>query len=225
MACRPLQGCGVSALPALLLLLLGPPATPDLTCPTPTSVEHADIRVKSYSLNSRERYFCNSGFKRKAGTSSLTECVFNKTMNTALWTIPNLKCIRNPSLSHQKSPSTVAPARVTPEPESPSPSGTEPAFTSKSDSTVATKPATISGSQLTPSTAPSAGCTEVVSNKHSQAAPQTTTKAMEHTTSTLPETPGTHAHSATITTVTISIPVIILSGAVISFLAYCKSQR
>uniref|UniRef100_A0A8C6BZI7 Interleukin-15 receptor subunit alpha n=1 Tax=Monodon monoceros TaxID=40151 RepID=A0A8C6BZI7_MONMO len=88
-----LRGCGVGALPALLLLLLGPPATPGITCPTPTSVKHADIWVKSYNLNSRERYVCNSGFKRKAGTSSLTECVFNKTVNIAHWTTPNLKCI------------------------------------------------------------------------------------------------------------------------------------
>lgn len=64
------------------------------TCPTPISVEHADIRVKNYSVNSRERYVCNSGFKRKAGTSTLTECVINKNTNTAHWTTPNLKCIR-----------------------------------------------------------------------------------------------------------------------------------
>uniref|UniRef100_A0A8C4MKV9 Interleukin-15 receptor subunit alpha n=1 Tax=Equus asinus asinus TaxID=83772 RepID=A0A8C4MKV9_EQUAS len=66
---------------------------PGITCPTPTSVEHADIRVKSYNLSSKERYICNSGFKRKAGTSSLTECVLNKTTNLAHWTTPNLKCI------------------------------------------------------------------------------------------------------------------------------------
>ncbi|CAO2595072.1 Interleukin-15 receptor subunit alpha, partial [Lemmus lemmus] len=64
------------------------------TCPTPISVEHADIRVKNYSVNSRERYVCNSGFKRKAGTSTLTECVINKNTNTAHWTTPNLKCIK-----------------------------------------------------------------------------------------------------------------------------------
>lgn len=64
------------------------------TCPTPTSVEHADIRVKSYNVNSRERYVCNSGFKRKAGTSSLIQCVLNETTNIAHWTTPNLKCIR-----------------------------------------------------------------------------------------------------------------------------------
>lgn len=64
-----------------------------IMCPTPTSVEHANIRIKSYNLSSRERYICNSGFKRKAGTSSLIECVFNETTNVAHWTIPNLKCI------------------------------------------------------------------------------------------------------------------------------------
>ncbi|XP_060981999.1 interleukin-15 receptor subunit alpha isoform X6 [Dama dama] len=91
-----LRGRGAGALPALgllLLLLLGSPATPGITCPTPTSVEHADIRVKNYSINSRERYVCNSGFKRKAGTSSLTQCVFNETAKVAHWTTPNLKCI------------------------------------------------------------------------------------------------------------------------------------
>lgn len=129
----PLRGCGAGALPVplLLLLLLLPrsPATPGVTCPPPTSVEHADIRVKSYTLNSRERYVCNAGFKRKAGTSSLTECVFNETMNVAHWTTPNLKCIRDPSLTRQRPASTASPASpaspagVAPEPESPTPSG------------------------------------------------------------------------------------------------------
>ncbi|XP_023575482.1 interleukin-15 receptor subunit alpha isoform X5 [Octodon degus] len=126
MAPRLLPGYRVHALPAwLLLLLLRVLATLGATCPTPTSVEHADIQVKSYNLHSRERYVCNSGFKRKAGTSSLTECVFNKTTNITHWTTPNLKCIRHPSLPHQKPvpPSAVVTARVTPEPEGPSPSG------------------------------------------------------------------------------------------------------
>ncbi|XP_058388361.1 interleukin-15 receptor subunit alpha isoform X3 [Diceros bicornis minor] len=94
-----------------------------ITCPTPTSVEHADIRVKSYNLSSKERYVCNSGFKRKAGTSSLTECVLNTTTNLAHWTTPNLKCIRDPSLTHERPPSTLAPSGVTSEPQSPTPSG------------------------------------------------------------------------------------------------------
>ncbi|XP_061291767.1 interleukin-15 receptor subunit alpha isoform X8 [Bos javanicus] len=102
-----LRGRGAGALPALglllLLLLLGSSATPGITCPTPTSVEHADIQVKSYSINSRERYVCNSGFKRKAGTSSLTQCVFNETAKVAHWTTPNLKCIS----AYQNNPRVV----------------------------------------------------------------------------------------------------------------------
>ncbi|XP_060515353.1 interleukin-15 receptor subunit alpha isoform X3 [Panthera onca] len=162
---RPPQGCGLRALPAplplllLLLLLLRPPATPGVTCPPPTSVEHADIRVKSYKLNSTERYTCNTGFKRKAGTSTLTECVLNKTTNTAHWTIPNLKCIK-------------------------------PAFTSKSDSTVATKAATEPGSRLIPSKPPAAGTTGVINNEPSRAPAQTTAKALEHTPSASQETPA-----------------------------------
>ncbi|XP_017727952.1 PREDICTED: interleukin-15 receptor subunit alpha isoform X8 [Rhinopithecus bieti] len=96
-----------------------------ITCPPPVSVEHADIRVKSYSLYSRERYICNSGFKRKAGTSSLTECVLNKATNIAHWTTPSLKCIRDPLLARQRPapPFTVTTAGVTPQPESLSSSG------------------------------------------------------------------------------------------------------
>ncbi|XP_049480542.1 interleukin-15 receptor subunit alpha isoform X1 [Panthera uncia] len=193
---RPPQGCGLRALPAplplllLLLLLLRPPATPGVTCPPPTSVEHADIRVKSYKLNSTERYTCNTGFKRKAGTSTLTECVLNKTTNTAHWTIPNLKCIRDPSLTHLKPSSTEMPAGVTPEPESTSLSGKEPAFTSKSDSTVATKAATEPGSRLIPSKPPAAGTTGVINNEPSRAPAQTTAKALEHTPSASQETPA-----------------------------------
>ncbi|XP_019500106.1 PREDICTED: interleukin-15 receptor subunit alpha isoform X3 [Hipposideros armiger] len=89
-----LRGCRVSDLSELLLLLLlWPPVTPGTTCATPTSIEHADIRIKSYNENSRERYICNSGFKRKAGTSSLTKCQRDEATNITRWTIPSLKCI------------------------------------------------------------------------------------------------------------------------------------
>lgn len=72
-------------------------------------------------MNSRERYVCNSGFKRKAGTSSLTECVINKNTNVAHWTTPNLKCIRDPSLAHYSPVPTVVTPKVTSQPESLSP--------------------------------------------------------------------------------------------------------
>ncbi|XP_054359245.1 interleukin-15 receptor subunit alpha isoform X10 [Pongo pygmaeus] len=108
MAPQRAHGCRTLGLPALLLLLLlRPPATRGITCPPPMSVEHADIWVKSYSLYSRERYVCNSGFKRKAGTSSLTECVLNKATNVAHWTTPSLKCIRTTEIgSHESSHGT-----------------------------------------------------------------------------------------------------------------------
>ncbi|KAI5946379.1 interleukin-15 receptor subunit alpha isoform X1 [Manis javanica] len=224
MAGQRLGGCAGRALPALLLLLLRPPATPGIMCPTPTSVEHANIRIKSYNLSSRERYICNSGFKRKAGTSSLIECVFNETTNVAHWTIPNLKCIRDPSLTHQRPPSTVAPARVTPEPESPSPPGKEPDFTSKSDTTMATKPAIVPGSRLMPSKPPSAGTMEVVSNEPSQVPPQTTAKILEHTPSTSQEMPGTYAFNSRAVTVAISIPTGVLCGVCVAFLLVCYKK-
>ncbi|EFB23097.1 hypothetical protein PANDA_009133 [Ailuropoda melanoleuca] len=167
-----------------------------ITCPPPKSVEHADIRVKSYKVSSRERYTCNSGFKRKAGTSSLTECVLNETTNIAHWTIPNLKCIRDPSLTHLRPSSTEVPAGVTPEPESTSLSGKEPAFTSKSDTTVATKPAVVPGSRLMPSKPPATGTTGPIRKEPSPAPPQATAKASEHSPSASQETPGTYSYNS-----------------------------
>uniref|UniRef100_A0A8C9P5A6 Interleukin-15 receptor subunit alpha n=1 Tax=Spermophilus dauricus TaxID=99837 RepID=A0A8C9P5A6_SPEDA len=176
------------------------------TCPTPMSVEHADIRVKSYTLNSRERYVCNSGFRRKAGTSSLTECVLNKTTNTAHWTTPSLKCIRDPSLTHQRPVpvphSTVVTARVTPQPESPSPSGKEPAVLSpKSDTTVAIETAMVPGSQSMPSQPTSSGTTSIGSHESSQAPSQTTAKTLELTPSNSHETPVILSTSVTLSVV------------------------
>ncbi|VTJ91522.1 Hypothetical predicted protein [Marmota monax] len=171
------------------------------------SVEHADIWVKSYTLNSRERYVCNSGFKRKAGTSSLTECVLNKTTNTAHWTTPSLKCIRDPSLTHQRPVphSTVVTARVTPQPESPSPSGKEPAVLSpKSDTTVATETAMVPGSQSMPPQPTSSGTTSVGSHEFSQAPSQTTAKTLELTPSNSHETPDASSYSSRETTVMVS---------------------
>ncbi|XP_055970552.1 interleukin-15 receptor subunit alpha [Sorex fumeus] len=111
--------------PLLLLLLLLPPPAPGVTCPPPSAIEHADIQVRSHRQGSRERYACYSGFKRKAGTSSLTECVYNETTRTARWTRPTLQCIRDPSLAPRQPPSTstAAPAAVTAELQSPSPTG------------------------------------------------------------------------------------------------------
>ncbi|XP_005869559.1 PREDICTED: interleukin-15 receptor subunit alpha isoform X3 [Myotis brandtii] len=194
MARHPLRDCWARELPVLLLLLLRSPQTPGTTCSTPTSIEHANIQVKSYNENSRERYICNSGFKRKAGTSSLTKCLRNEDTNITQWTIPTLICIRDPSLTRQRPSSTVAPAGVTPEPESPSPSGK--------------------------------GTTRVVRNEPSQAPPQTTAKALEHTPSTSLEKPGAHSSNSTAVTVAaISTPVTVLCGVCVVLLLICYHKK
>nr|XP_024652503.1 interleukin-15 receptor subunit alpha isoform X3 [Macaca nemestrina] len=170
MAPRRARGSRTLGLPALLLLLLlRPPATRGITCPPPVSVEHADIRVKSYSLYSRERYICNSGFKRKAGTSSLTECVLNKATNIAHWTTPSLKCIK---------------------PAASSPS---------SNTTAATTAAIVPSSRLMPSTSPSTGTTEIGSHESSHGPSQTTAKTWELTASASHQPPGVYpqGHSDT----------------------------
>uniref|UniRef100_F6UE29 Interleukin-15 receptor subunit alpha n=2 Tax=Macaca mulatta TaxID=9544 RepID=F6UE29_MACMU len=201
-----------------------------ITCPPPVSVEHADIRVKSYSLYSRERYICNSGFKRKAGTSSLTECVLNKATNIAHWTTPSLKCIRDPLLARQRPalPFTVTTAGVTPQPESLSPSGKEPAASSpSSNTTAATTAAIVPSSRLMPSTSSSTGTTEIGSHESSHGPSQTTAKTWELTASASHQPPGVYPQGHSDTTVAISTSTVLLCGlSAVSLLAcYIKSRQ
>ncbi|XP_031215008.1 interleukin-15 receptor subunit alpha isoform X2 [Mastomys coucha] len=193
MASPQLRGFGVHALPVLLLLLLLLPlrVTPGTTCPTPISIEHADIRVKNYSVNSRERYVCNSGFKRKAGTSTLTECVINKNTNVAHWTTPSLKCIKPEALSP------------------------------KSDTTVATETAIMPGSRLTPFQSTSAGTTGTGSHKSSRAPSLAATMTLEPTASTSLGITEISPHSSRMTKVAISTSVFLVgAGVVVAFLAW-----
>uniref|UniRef100_A0A8C3NHK4 Uncharacterized protein n=1 Tax=Geospiza parvula TaxID=87175 RepID=A0A8C3NHK4_GEOPR len=60
------------------------------------------------SLNSRLRYSCNPGYKRKAGTSSLIQCILWNGSEPR-WTDPTLRCIRNPSPASSQSPVPPAP--------------------------------------------------------------------------------------------------------------------
>ncbi|XP_051007385.1 interleukin-15 receptor subunit alpha isoform X2 [Acomys russatus] len=199
MASPQLRGCGVHALPVLLLLLLLLPlrVTPGTTCPTPVAVEHADIRVKNYNLNSRERYVCNAGFKRKAGTSTLTECVMNRNTNVAHWTTPNLKCIQ---------PEALPP---------------------KSDTTVATDTALVPGSRLLPAQPTSAGTTGTGSHGSSRAPSLPTTMTLEPTASTSLGITGMSPYSSKTTKVAISTSVLLVgAGVVVVFLAwYIRSRQ
>ncbi|XP_062955578.1 interleukin-15 receptor subunit alpha isoform X3 [Cynocephalus volans] len=191
-----LSGCRAHAVTALLLLLLvRPPATRGVTCPTPTSVEHADIHVRSYTLHSRERYVCSSGFKRKAGTSSLIECVHNKTTNAAHWTAPNLKCIK--------------PAAASP----------------RSDITVTTETAAAPGSRLMPSEPPSSGTTQIGSRESSKDPPQTTAETLGLIPSASSETPGASPFSSREVTVAISASVLLCALCAASLLAFYFRTR
>ncbi|XP_042542057.1 interleukin-15 receptor subunit alpha isoform X3 [Dipodomys spectabilis] len=165
-------------------------------CPSPMSVEHADINIKSYHVSSRERYVCNSGFKRKAGTSSLIECVFNETTNTAQWTMPSLRCIQ---------PTTSWP---------------------KSGTSVAMDTAMVPSSPLTPSQTPSPGTRGLGSYESSPAPSQTTAKASELLPSTPHGTPGVHPHSRTSATVAISTSVTLTCGVcVLLVMVWCIRSR
>ncbi|XP_050006473.1 interleukin-15 receptor subunit alpha isoform X3 [Alexandromys fortis] len=201
MTSRQLSGCGVHALQVLLLLLLlllPLRVTPGTTCPTPISVEHADIRVKNYSVNSRERYVCNSGFKRKAGTSTLTECVINKNTNTAHWTTPNLKCIK---------PEAVSP---------------------KSDTTLTTQTAIVPGSGLTPSQPASAGTTGTGSHESSRAPSLATTTTLEPTASPSLGIPEISPNTSKVTKVAVSTLVLVLlvgAGLVVFLARYIRSRQ
>ncbi|XP_006497422.1 interleukin-15 receptor subunit alpha isoform X2 [Mus musculus] len=201
MASPQLRGYGVQAIPVLLLLLLllllPLRVTPGTTCPPPVSIEHADIRVKNYSVNSRERYVCNSGFKRKAGTSTLIECVINKNTNVAHWTTPSLKCIK---------------------PE---------AFSPKSDTAMTTETAIMPGSRLTPSQTTSAGTTGTGSHKSSRAPSLAATMTLEPTASTSLRITEISPHSSKMTKVAISTSVLLVgAGVVMAFLAwYIKSRQ
>ncbi|KAL1784552.1 interleukin-15 receptor subunit alpha isoform X1 [Sigmodon hispidus] len=207
------------------------PVCTGTTCPTPLSVEHADIRVKNYSVNSRERYVCKSGFKRKAGTSTLTECVINKDTNTAHWTTPNLKCIRDPSLAHQSPmlPSTVVTPKVTPQPESLSPTEKEPeALSPNSDTTLATETAIVPGSWLTPSLPASAGTTGTGSHESSQAPSLATTMTLEPTVSSSLRITEISPNSSKMTEVVVSTSVLILlagAGLVVFLAWYIRSRQ
>ncbi|XP_039566026.1 interleukin-15 receptor subunit alpha isoform X2 [Passer montanus] len=68
-------------------------------CSRPKAVANAHIDAGNRTeLNSRLRYACNPGYKRKAGTSSLIQCILWNGSEPR-WTHPTLQCIRDPALS------------------------------------------------------------------------------------------------------------------------------
>ncbi|XP_074880665.1 uncharacterized protein LOC142029689 isoform X5 [Buteo buteo] len=71
-------------------------------CSRPKDVANAHIDVGNNTLlNTRLRYTCNPGYKRKAGTSSLIQCILREGSTEPDWTHTTLQCIRKPSLGSQ----------------------------------------------------------------------------------------------------------------------------
>ncbi|XP_054669006.1 interleukin-15 receptor subunit alpha isoform X1 [Grus americana] len=68
-------------------------------CSRPKDVANAHIDVGNNTLlNARLRYTCNPGYKRKAGTSSLIQCILRDGSTEPDWTHTTLQCIRDPAL-------------------------------------------------------------------------------------------------------------------------------
>ncbi|XP_009575651.1 PREDICTED: interleukin-15 receptor subunit alpha [Fulmarus glacialis] len=68
-------------------------------CNRPKDVANAHIDVGNNTLlNTRLRYTCNPGYKRKAGTSSLIQCILRDGSTEPDWTETTLQCIRDPAL-------------------------------------------------------------------------------------------------------------------------------
>nr|XP_033815620.1 interleukin-15 receptor subunit alpha isoform X2 [Geotrypetes seraphini]XP_033815621.1 interleukin-15 receptor subunit alpha isoform X2 [Geotrypetes seraphini] len=125
-------------------------ALPSETCGHPEMVSNTNaFKDEAFSVGQRLRYKCQTGYKRKAGTSSLIICQKNGTSGEIYWTMPNITCIRDTSLA---SPTTVTSAEGM---SSTKPTSLTTAKTFPPSATaVSTPPGTSSASQ--PSTAHSA---------------------------------------------------------------------
>ncbi|XP_064512709.1 interleukin-15 receptor subunit alpha isoform X4 [Pseudopipra pipra] len=94
-------------------------------CSRPKAVANAHIEVgNNTGLHSLLRYSCDPGYKRKAGTSNLIQCVLRDGSARPGWTDPTLQCIRDPAAPPPQTPIPVIPTE--PHTESTTRRGTSP---------------------------------------------------------------------------------------------------
>ncbi|KAM6301737.1 interleukin-15 receptor subunit alpha [Podargus strigoides] len=136
-------------------------------CSRPKDVANAHIDVGNNTfLHARLRYACNPGYKRRAGTSSLIQCILRDGSTEPDWTHATLQCIRDPALRPQ-----------TPSPELPAVPHTE----------GTTQRAGTTDTSLTSSPSPAATCRPPGAASQPPMPPVTNAPSLE--TSTLPEMP------------------------------------
>ncbi|KAM6095880.1 uncharacterized protein VSU04_012531 isoform 1-T2 [Chlamydotis macqueenii] len=100
-------------------------------CSRPKDVANAHIDAGNDAvLHTLLRYTCNPGYKRKAGTSSLIQCILRDGSAEPEWTHTTLQCIRTTDVSRNSSPLPAATSGpldaasqspVPPAPDGPSP--------------------------------------------------------------------------------------------------------
>eukprot|EP00075_Anas_platyrhynchos_P028035 XP_027317288.1 interleukin-15 receptor subunit alpha isoform X5 [Anas platyrhynchos] len=90
----------LSLLCGAVALLLPWIAGETVRCSRPKAVDNAHIDAgNSTQLHACLRYTCKPGYKRKAGTSGLIQCVLHD--SKPVWTPASLQCIRDPALPLQ----------------------------------------------------------------------------------------------------------------------------
>ncbi|XP_061202855.1 interleukin-15 receptor subunit alpha isoform X1 [Neopsephotus bourkii] len=177
--------------------------TVPMRCSRPKDVANAHIDVGNNTLlNTRLRYTCNAGYKRKAGTSSLIQCILRDDSSEPDWTHTTLQCIRDPALPPE-TPSPEVP--MAPHTERMTPKGTTETSLTSSPSPAAT-PAPPAPDGTSPETPPPLQ----PSTLGEETAPGSSLG-----TTTSPDTPPEHAAVSTQTLASsIGLSVLLVAGIV-----------